>query len=162
MSPDSSRDETGFIPSTEALPMEDACATAQSGSLKDKLGEYWKQLKEAEHGKRFRRFYDLRQCSRDSQIARAISIGIGVALVAFGLAIGWLPGPGGFVAILGLAMLAQEFRPLASLLDWCERVIGSLWRNFRSLSLFGQSSIITALLAIGIGFAYLTYTAFYS
>lgn len=35
---------------------------------------------------------------------------IGVLLIVVGIVISWLPGPGGFVAFIGIAMLASEFR----------------------------------------------------
>ena len=138
--------------------MANACAEAKSGSFFDKLKQYWRELKTAPHGRRFRTFYDLRKCARKGNASRILPICFALGLVVFGLAIGWLPGPGGFVAILGLALLAQEFRPLASALDWCERQIGNLWRGFRSLPILGQGGIITALLVLGCGVAYLTFT----
>ncbi len=35
---------------------------------------------------------------------------LGVLLILGGLAIGWLPGPGGFIAFFGIAILAGEYR----------------------------------------------------
>lgn len=35
---------------------------------------------------------------------------VAVLLIIGGLLIGWLPGPGGFIAVIGVAMLAAEFR----------------------------------------------------
>ena len=46
--------------------------------------------------------------------------------MVIGLGIGWLPGPGGFLAILGLALLGTEMRPLARLLDGCEVLLRRL------------------------------------
>lgn len=143
----------------EAAFMDSPPANAHADSFLGNLQSYWYELKNAPHGQRFRKFYDLRQSSRESGANRAVSIGVGSALLVFGVAIGWLPGPGGFVAILGLALLAQEFRPLASLLDWCERQMGHIWRAFKSLPVLGQGGVITALLAVGVGFMYLAYTA---
>ncbi len=131
--------------------------TGQSESFWGTLKQYWSELREAPSGERFRAFYDHRQENRSGQGMRLLSVGGGIALVAFGAGIGWLPGPGGFVAILGLALLSQEFRPLAWALDWIERKLVTLWRAFRSLSVLGQGGIATALLLIGLGFVYLTY-----
>jgi len=134
----------------------------QSESLWGTLRQNWRELKDAPSGERFRAFYDKRQENRDGQGTRLLSVGGGIALVVLGAGVGWLPGPGGFVAILGLALLAQEFRPLASALDWVERKLIDLWKGFRSLPLISQGSIATALLLVGLGFAYLTIDTFLS
>lgn len=52
----------------------------------------------------------------------------GLLLLLGGLAIGWLPGPGGFISIFGAALLATEFRSLARLLDRAERVGRRIWK----------------------------------
>lgn len=134
----------------------------QNQSFWGSLKQNWRQLKDAPSGRRFRAFYDTRQENRDSQGTRLLSVGGGIALVVLGAGVGWLPGPGGFVAILGLALLAQEFRPLASALDWIERQLVALWKAFRSLPILSQGGIATALLLIGLGFAYLTIDTFLS
>lgn len=71
-------------------------------------------------GKRFQAF-----CERSRQRSRSLlkRIGMfagGTALIVFGLAIGWLPGPGGFLAIVGVAMIAVELPIAAKFLDVCE------------------------------------------
>jgi hypothetical protein len=44
--------------------------------------------------------------------------------------IGWLPGPGGFLSIVGLALLATEMRPLARLLDRIELFLRKWLQRF--------------------------------
>jgi hypothetical protein len=87
-------------------------------------------LKHAKSGERFCAFYDFRASRREPgfSVSRALTILFGLALTIGGASIGWLPGPGGFVAILGLALLAQEFRPMAAVLDWCEVKLRTLWQ----------------------------------
>lgn len=138
--------------------MPSSTSNKRPGSPLGALKKYWHELKEAPSGERFRNFYDVRQETRQSPAARIVSITIGIVLVLLGLSIGWLPGPGGFVAIIGLALLAQEFRPLAALIDATERLIVRTWKAFRDLPTLGQGGIITAILCLGVGFAYLTYT----
>lgn len=46
-----------------------------------------------------------------------------------GLVIGWLPGPGGFLSIVGLAILAQEMPIVAKALDGCEVKIRRLGQS---------------------------------
>jgi hypothetical protein len=87
-------------------------------------------LKQAESGKRFCAFYDFRASRRPPgfSVSRALTILFGLVLTIGGASIGWLPGPGGFVAIFGLALLAQEFRPMAVALDWCEVRLRAIWQ----------------------------------
>lgn len=96
-------------------------------TIKDDL----RQLKGGEPGSRFCDFYDFRQLHRRPGFspARIVTIAIGLVLVVGGAAIGWLPGPGGFVAIFGLALLAQEFRPMAVALDWIEPQLRAIWNS---------------------------------
>jgi hypothetical protein len=49
-----------------------------------------------------------------------LTLVIGTVLLVGGLAIGWLPGPGGFIAVFGAALLGVEWLRIARLLDRCE------------------------------------------
>jgi hypothetical protein len=49
-----------------------------------------------------------------------LTLVIGTVLLVGGLAIGWLPGPGGFIAVFGAALLGVEWLRIAQLLDRCE------------------------------------------
>jgi hypothetical protein len=44
----------------------------------------------------------------------------GTVLLIGGLAIGWLSGPGGFIAVFGAALLGVEWLGVAQILDRCE------------------------------------------
>jgi hypothetical protein len=93
------------------------------------LKDYWQRLKSEVPGRRFRRFYDFRKKNGSRHVMSSfLSISTGLGLVVGGLAIGWLPGPGGFIAIIGLALLSQEFRPMARLLDRLELATHRLYR----------------------------------
>jgi hypothetical protein len=99
--------------------------------LKDHLRKDWRKLKDGKPGSRFEDFYQFRlQHRRGGPFSpvRILTIAVGLVLMFGGMAIGWLPGPGGFVAIIGLALLAQEFRPIASLLDRIEPRLHQAWR----------------------------------
>jgi hypothetical protein len=56
---------------------------------------------------------------------------LGIVLFVGGLAIGWLPGPGGFVAVIGAALLGVEWLRVARLLDQCERQLWNAWSFVR-------------------------------
>lgn len=48
---------------------------------------------------------------------RKVVVGVvGTVFIMVGLAIGWIPGPGGFIAVIGLVMLASEFH-------WVRRLV---------------------------------------
>lgn len=101
--------------------------------LKRKVAEGWERLKSANAGERFRDFYRFRHERRGGKrwsTGRILSLGVGILLVAGGLAIGWLPGPGGFIAIFGAALIATEWYPLAELLDWAELLTRRSWAGF--------------------------------
>lgn len=125
--------------------------------MKKALGDYWRRIKAGGHGTRFVAFYDYRQAHRKSLRSKIVTIFIGASLAIFGASIGWMPGPGGFVGIIGLALLAQEFRPLAVLLDKIEIAFVHMWRGFRSLSPVAQSGVVLMLFALSAGVGYFAY-----
>ena len=54
-------------------------------------------------------------------------------------------------------VLAQEFRPLAVLLDRIEIAFVHIWRGFRSLSPAAQGGVVLMLLIVTAGVGYLAY-----
>ncbi|MDZ4850246.1 MAG: PGPGW domain-containing protein [Pirellulaceae bacterium] len=93
------------------------------------------QLRDGQPGHRFRDYVKHRIEGRD-KVTRLWNYIAGVALIAIGLAVGWLPGPGGFLALIGLAILAKEFPFIASWLDKAEvflrRFVALVARPYRS------------------------------
>ena len=83
------------------------------------------QLRKASPGRRFRDFrrYKKEERSMLKSSLKFASIGLAIFLFAFGLAIGWLPGPGGFLALLGLALLIPHIPFIAPLMDHIEVLI---------------------------------------
>lgn len=92
-------------------------------------------LRNAQPGHRFRSYVDERRKRMENKSgpARLAIPAIGLALIVVGLAIGWLPGPGGFVAIIGLALIAQEVPWVADLMDRSELLLRQLWRFVKRL-----------------------------
>jgi hypothetical protein len=126
----------------------------------------WQCLKEGESGGRFVAFYDFRASCRDPgfSVSRALTILFGLALTVGGASIGWLPGPGGFLAIFGLALLAQEFRPMAAGLDWCEIKLRALWqwcvRVWRRMSGTARIAVAMTALVTSVSIAFAAYALF--
>lgn len=90
-------------------------------------------LKEASPGRRFRDFG--RRKSKEGRhrtwLSKLRSIGFGIFLVVVGLTIGWLPGPGGFLAILGCAVLIPFIPGMAAVMDHAEVSIRKLIKAIR-------------------------------
>jgi hypothetical protein len=61
----------------------------------------------------------------------ALTLAIGTILLLGGLAIGWLPGPGGFIGIIGAALLGAESLRVAKLMDRIELRVRDAWRFVR-------------------------------
>ncbi len=128
------------------------------------LKEDFEQLRQGKSGSRFSEFYDFRQSRRvpGFSFSRLLTIFLGLALTIGGASIGWLPGPGGFVAIFGLALLAQEFRPMANALDWCEPKLRSLWqwvvRAWRRLSSSGRVAVAVTIMLTSASVGYAAYS----
>src|SRR5687767_14074771 len=99
------------------------------------LAKDWKQLTRGRPGRRFVDFHQVR-CKRRAggwPRERVVTLTLGIGLVVVGLAIGWLPGPGGFLAVIGLALLGIEWLRVAKLLDRVELSAWELWRSLRRL-----------------------------
>ena len=114
----------------------------------------WGTFRKGEPGHRFHDFYEYRQRARQGRSAvwRVLSIGSGILLIVGGASIGWLPGPGGFVAFFGLALLATELEFLARWMDWLELRARALWRAVwtrRSTPARAAEIAVAAILAAG-------------
>jgi hypothetical protein len=97
------------------------------------MRDYWRQLRRGPPGLRFRNFYAYRHQRRGgSRVARVVMIALSVVLILGGVAIGWLPGPGGFIALIGAALLSAEWRHMANALDWSEVRVRRLVRRIRN------------------------------
>ncbi len=94
-----------------------------------------KALRDGKAGSRFRDYANKRRERRGGSMTfgRALSIAFALLLIIVGLGIGWLPGPGGFLAIIGLALIAKEIPLVALMLDRIELFGRRLLRNCRKL-----------------------------
>lgn len=86
------------------------------------------RLRDGEPGHRFGAYVAYRRERRGSgfSFARLANFVGGVALIVLGAGIGWLPGPGGFIAVIGLALIALEIPLVATAMDAVERAIRRL------------------------------------
>ncbi|TWT63499.1 hypothetical protein [Rubinisphaera italica] len=84
-------------------------------------------------GNRFQNYAEFRREKRGEQqmIWRVLMFSTGLFLILFGLAIGWLPGPGGFVAFIGIGIIIQEIPIIAKWLDQLEAGIRNCFPLFK-------------------------------
>lgn len=95
------------------------------------IRQYAKRLKGGRPGRRFRDLYEFRQSDPPAPAGRVGLWLMAVLLIGGGLAIGWLPGPGGFIAVFGLAIVGMEFHFMAATLDRLERLGRDAWAWLR-------------------------------
>lgn len=84
----------------------------------------------APSGTRFRAHYERTQSS-PSALRATLTCGVGLLLVAAGLAMLVLPGPGILVGTIGAALIAGESLIAARVMDWIDLRLTGLWRRWR-------------------------------
>jgi hypothetical protein len=96
------------------------------GALKRRLRHFM----HVPSGERFRTFYD-RHHQRPHLVRSIVTIGAGLLLIALGLLLLVLPGPGLLVAAIGAALLAGESLMVARAMDWLDARVTRLWQIVR-------------------------------
>lgn len=98
------------------------------------IGREWRLFRDDEPGVRFANAW--RRMRDRPRWLRAIPILVGLVLIAGGLVMLFVPGPGVATAALGLGFVSSSFRPLANALDRLEpaarrrgRWVLALWRD---------------------------------
>ena len=84
----------------------------------------------APSGTRFRA-YHARLAQRPSLMRTLLAIGCGLILLALGLVMIVLPGPGLLVAAIGAALIAGESLTVARLLDRVDLGVTGVWKRWR-------------------------------
>lgn len=108
------------------------------------LGRGWRRLAAGLPGRRFVEAHERLRHSDRRSLGRLVRMGVGGGLLLVGLGIGWLPGPGGFVGVIGAALLATEWRALAVWLDRAEIAGWRTWVAWQRIT-----GVQRAILAIG-------------
>ena len=114
----------------------------------------WRIFTSGRPGLRFRERYRLRQSRGRGTFhpARLSYLAVGTALIALSALFGWLPVMGWGTVVLGLAMIAGEFYPVARLMDQLEArgrvLLGPLGKKLARLPAWTQLSLsLTVALA---------------
>ena len=127
----------------------------------------WQEFKDSQPGDRFQDRYNRRQQEEHGRWSKGaiLNIVLGLLITAGGLVIGLVPGPGGFIAFLGLGLIGSEFRPIAKALDWGELKVraAASWANtiWAALPLGGKIIIGALALAVVAAVAYGGYVLFF-
>ncbi len=125
------------------------------------------EFKNSEPGERFQDRYSRRQQEEQGRWSKGaiLNIVLGLLIIAGGLVIGLVAGPGGFIALLGLGLIGSEFQPTAKALDWSElRVRGlatwarDVWRVL-PLGMKIVVGLVAAVIAVLV--VYLGYVLFF-
>jgi uncharacterized membrane protein YbaN (DUF454 family) len=123
----------------------------------------WRRFRDDTPGRRFRN-YHTRLHDHGSRTLRVLGILCGVVLVAAGIAMCFLPGPGAITILLGLAMFGGESRRIARWLDHMEpparrkATAAAHWWSRRSLLSRG---VMIALAMVATGLAMRFWWAFF-
>lgn len=127
----------------------------------DRMKKGWRLFESSKPGSRFRDRYRRRQKAGRSAFhpSRVLYVVGGLALIVVSAFFGWLPVLGWGTVALGFGMIAGEFKPAATLMDWLEvrlrRLFRPVARGFRRLPTWAQ-------LAVSVSIALLTFALVYA
>ena len=96
----------------------------------------WADLMRSEPGRRFQDRNERQHAGRKWDWPRALKLACGFGLIVPGIIMIPFPGPGAVIVILGLALIADEFKPVARFLDRAE-----LWLRAAYNRLWGHATI---------------------
>lgn len=127
----------------------------------DQARRMWQEFRDSQPGYRFQDRYKRRQETTNGRFdpKKLLYLGGGVAIIILGVLIAPVPGPGGIIAFVGLALIGSEVLPIARVLDWGElrargilRWAGEMWQVLplgMKVALGLLAAIIVAVLAYG-------------
>ena len=94
--------------------------------------QIWDRFVHAKPGQRFQERYRRMQERKGSAWKRCAAVCSGVLLVLVGLFFCAVPGPGIPILAVGLALIAQESKTLARLLDQTELKLRRIWASYKA------------------------------
>ena len=93
------------------------------------LKQRWRRFMTEPSGARFQALH-ARHHRRTNVVRSVVTFGAGLLLIAVGLVLLVLPGPGLLVGAIGAALLARESKIVARGLDWLDLRVTRLWRRW--------------------------------
>jgi hypothetical protein len=123
----------------------------------DELKKHWRTFRDAKPGKRFEKLHDARSDSPPPIVFYAA----GTVLLAGGVVLLFIPGPGLLLIAFGAALIARQSLWLAKRLDRLELVLRRLARKartgWRRSSVPVRGAIISAAAIVSAGAGYASY-----
>lgn len=124
----------------------------------ERVKKSWRLFASSRPGHRFRDRYRLHQKKRRGSLdpVRLLYIFGGLALIVVSAFVGWLPVFGLGTIFLGLGLIAGEFKPAATLMDWLEpkarKLFRPVWHLFLKLPTWAQlvTPIVVAVLTFAL------------
>lgn len=134
--------------------MNDSSPASSRGfhAMSRNVSQRWKRFIQTAPGRRFQEYFERRRQARPGATWQYFLIGIGILIMAVGVLLLALPGPGMIVIIVGAIILARESLAAARILDWSELRLRSLisrcTRWWRLASPSQRAMLLIAALAL--------------
>jgi hypothetical protein len=93
------------------------------------IKDYWRRFRASRPGHRFQDHYERKRASRGGIAFRCAAMVGGVLLFLVGVFFLAVPGPGIPILLVGAALVAQQWRGMAEMLDRAELKLRRLFRS---------------------------------
>lgn len=120
----------------------------------------WTAFRDARPGQRFEERYERSRKMRASQswFVRVLKPAVALLLLAGGIVLCFIPGPGLPLIIIGAGLLGDESRPIARGLDWIEvrvrKLVKKMVRWWRGASLLAKEAVVALATLLASAAAY--------
>lgn len=127
----------------------------------DQAKRAWREFGRSRPGRRFQDRYNRRRQTTSGPFdpKNLLYFGGGIALIILGAVVAPIPGPGGIIGVVGLALVGSLFLPVARALDWGEvrtrrivRWARGVWRVL-PLSIRVVLGLLAAIIVVTVGYA---------
>lgn len=141
--------------------LEDRIALQHLASVMfSSLKRQWRELRNGHPGNRFRAQFERSKGAKagKSFLRRWSTVFVASVLLIVGVFLCFIPGPGIPFIILGAGLLAEQFRVVATALDWLEVKLrkmtrrGMAWWSQASLPDRGAAAVLLAIGIAGVGY----------
>jgi hypothetical protein len=134
-----------------------------AATLPASFRKHWRELQRGQPGRRFESRYErARQATRRGGAGHRILImTLALVMIAIGVVLLVIPGPGIPVLLIGGGLLATESRTMARFMDWCEvkgrKIAAWAVRRWKRMPLSARFALSICGLCGSAGMAYVTY-----
>jgi hypothetical protein len=97
--------------------------------MQSTLKAEWNQLRADPPGERFHNHYE--RARKTSRARRLVQLVLGIVLIAAGVVLCFIPGPGLLVMVFGFALISSQSRSIARMLDRIETALRRFGRRLK-------------------------------